>query len=135
MPATRPISAASVLRSRGLRVSATRRALVQALFASAEPLSADQLAAGLDRASVYRNLAQLEDAGLARHLHAGSAAGRWEPAERPAGAYAVCESCSALTQLDAAAAECIRAAAVAACGFAPDLSHHALVGRCPACAN
>ena len=135
MLATRPISATSVLRSRGLRVSATRRALVQALFASPEPLTADQLADGLDRASVYRNLAQLEEAGLARHVHAGPGPSRWEPTTNAPRAYVTCDGCSAIVHLDVATAERIRAAARSACGFAPDLSRYPLVGRCPACAN
>ncbi|HWM08978.1 MAG TPA: transcriptional repressor, partial [Solirubrobacteraceae bacterium] len=76
---TSPIAATSVetavhvLRARGLRVSAARRLVIEALFAAERPLTADEVAAGLegwlpssDLASVYRNLDTLEEIGLVR---------------------------------------------------------------------
>ena len=51
---TSPIAAASVetavhvLRARGLRVSAARRLVIEALFAAERPLTAEEIAAGLE---------------------------------------------------------------------------------------
>lgn len=140
MAAPDPTSAATALRARGLRISTARRALLEALFAGGGPQTADEIARGagsrcaaIDRASVYRNLASFEAAGLARHVHSGQGARRWEPAARAEQAYASCEACGTLVRIDATTAERIRSAARAACGFAPDLTHFPLVGRCQAC--
>ena len=66
---TRPLPAASApaalasLRARGLRISSSRRTVVEALFAADGPVGAEQIASGLggrlpasDLGSVYRNL-------------------------------------------------------------------------------
>ena len=87
---TSPLAAPSVegavelLRRRGLRVSSARRLVIEALFAAERPLTAEEIAAGLegwlpasDLASVYRNLDTLEQLGLVRHFHAGHGAGRY----------------------------------------------------------
>src|SRR6476619_1748373 len=68
-------SAVALMRERGLRVSAARRLVVEALFAADGPMSAEQIAEGIggrvpsaDIASVYRNLQAFEDIGLVRHV-------------------------------------------------------------------
>ena len=60
-------AAIAALRARGLRVSAARRVVLEALFAAERPGTADDLASGIagfvpesDLASVYRNLETLE---------------------------------------------------------------------------
>jgi Fe2+ or Zn2+ uptake regulation protein len=57
-------AAAALLRDRGMRVSAARRLVLQALFAAEHPIRAEEIADGLggalprtDVASVYRNRA------------------------------------------------------------------------------
>ena len=85
---TPPLAAQSVetavdlLRRKGLRVSSARRLVIEALFAADRPLTAEEIAAGLegwlpssDLASVYRNLDTLEEIGLVRHFHVGHGAG------------------------------------------------------------
>ena len=56
--------------------------IVNHLFEAGAPVSAQQIAAGLDRtpldlASVYRNLETLEEHGVVRHFHAGHGPGRY----------------------------------------------------------
>jgi len=135
-----PIAAANALRSRGLRVSAARRLVLEALWLADGPVTAEDIARGLggrlpvsDRASTYRNLATLEEAGLVRHLHAGHGAGRWEHTGRPARAYAACDACGVLTALSPEAAGRLAEAVLAACGHEASLSHFPVVGRCPRC--
>ena len=63
-------AAIAALRAAGLRVSAARRVVLEALFAAGGPATAEELASGLDGrlpvsdlASMYRNLETLEDLG------------------------------------------------------------------------
>ena len=130
-----PIAALGTLRANGLRISATRRLVVDALFAAEAPLSAEAIAraAGADLASVYRNLDALEAAGIARHVHVGHAAGRYVLASRLEGGYAACEHCGRHVALDGAGAAELRAAVRALCGFDCGFSHFPLVGVCPDC--
>src|SRR5215207_1930521 len=81
------------LRMRGMRVSATRRKLLEKLYRAAHPLPADALAGRLDLASVYRNLDALEAVGLVRHVHVGHGPGLYALAGRREGGYAACERC------------------------------------------
>jgi Fur family ferric uptake transcriptional regulator len=135
LPLPTPMAALGTLRARGLRISATRRLVVDALFAADAPVSAEAIArsAGADLASVYRNLDALEAAGIARHLHVGHAAGRYVLSGRHEGGYAACERCGrhvALGELDVAG---LRESVRELCGFACDFTHFPLVGACPDC--
>ena len=92
--------AVAALRARGLRVSVARRVVLEALYATDQPLSAEQIAEGFgelptsDLASVYRNLETLERLGLVQHVHLGHGAGRYVRAGRER-EYLVCERCGA----------------------------------------
>ena len=143
---TRPLPAASApaalasLRARGLRISASRRTVVEALFAADGPVGAEQIASGLggrlpasDLGSVYRNLEALERAGLVRHVHAGHGAGRYALVTRHEDGYAACECCGVLQPLDADALVRVEAIVAAATGFEARLVHFPIVGRCPSC--
>jgi Fur family ferric uptake transcriptional regulator len=134
-------AAAGALRRRGLRVSAARRVVLAALFASDRPLSAEEIAAGAggavppsDLGSVYRNLETLEALGVVRHAHLGHGAGRYAPAARRTD-LAACERCGASAVLPAVTAAAVRAAVRAAVGFEPCFDHFPLTGLCPACAS
>src|ERR1700757_3473978 len=69
--------AVAALRERGLRLTASRRLVLEALFAADGPPSAEHIATGLrlDITSVYRNLETLERQGLIRHVHLGHGPG------------------------------------------------------------
>jgi Fur family transcriptional regulator, ferric uptake regulator len=132
LPLPTPIAALGTLRARGLRISATRRQVVDALFAAEGPVTAEELAraAGADLASVYRNLEALEAAGIARHVHVGHAAGRYVLSGRHSGGYAACERCGRHVAIDATA---LREHVKAVTGFTCDFAHFPLVGACPGC--
>ncbi len=134
-------AAVNALRSRGLRVSAARRLVLEALYAADEPVTAEALAGGLggrlpacDLASVYRNLETLESVGLVAHVHVGHAAGRYALAGSGRDGWAACEACGRHVALAPAAIERVRAAVREACGFEARFSHFPVVGRCPECA-
>jgi len=127
-------AALDVLRERGLRLSAARRIVLEALFEAAGPLTADELADGCDLASVYRNLEQLEEAGVVRHLHVGHGPGLYLPTGRSV-ELIVCERCGARAEIDPGVAAGVRTAVCDATGFTPRFDHFPLAGLCPRCAE
>ena len=143
---TRPLAAATIpaaittLRVRGLRVSSARRLVIEALFAADRPVSAEEIAEGLDGrlpssdlASVYRNLLTLEGVGLVRHFHVAHGRGLYALTGRVGAGYVACEACGAHLAVDDQAVAAVAAAVRAACGYAVRLSHFPIVGRCPDC--
>jgi Fur family ferric uptake transcriptional regulator len=126
-------AAVVALRTRGMRVSGPRRALLEALYDAPEPRTAEQLAGDLDMASVYRNLDALEHVGLIRHVHAGHGAGRYALAVPRDHGYAACEACGRHEPLPAEALETVRAAVRSATGFENDFIHFPIIGLCPEC--
>jgi Fe2+ or Zn2+ uptake regulation protein len=130
-------AALGALRARGIRVSGPRRRLLECLYAPDHPArTAEQLAAAGagDLATIYRNLAALEEAGLVRHSHRAGGAACWAPAGavRPT---AECERCGCRMPLDGAAVTRLRAVARAALGFEVHLDHVPLSGLCARCAS
>lgn len=95
------------LRERGLRATGARLAVLRCLRAAEGPLSHAEAFervgdAGYDRATVYRNLMDLTEAGLARRYDLGDHVWRFEAAE-DGGAHAdaphphfVCNECGTI---------------------------------------
>ena len=132
-------AAIAALRAGGLRVSAARRIVLEALFAAEGPATAEELASGLDGrlpvsdlASMYRNLETLEELGLVRHVHFGHGAGRYVLSAATERGYAACHRCGAFTELDEAAVGALREA-IEHTGFAARFTHFPVVGLCPDC--
>jgi Fur family transcriptional regulator, ferric uptake regulator len=126
-------AAVVALRTRGMRVSGPRRALLEALYDAPAPRTAEQLAGDLDMASVYRNLDALEHVGLVRHVHAGHGPGRYALATRRERGYVACESCGRHVPLPADALDTVRGAIRSAAGFESDFIHFPIIGLCPEC--
>jgi Fur family transcriptional regulator, ferric uptake regulator len=126
-------AAVVALRTRGMRVSATRRALLEALYAAPAPRTAEELAGELDLASVYRNLDALEHVGLVRHVHVGHGPGRYALAAPRARGYAACESCGRQEALPADTLAAVQTAIRSGTGFTGDFTHFPIVGLCPDC--
>ena len=135
-----PEAVLNALRGEGLRVSTARRAVVATLFSAERPLSAEQIATGLDGrgvpvdlASAYRCLETLERLGLVRHFHAGHAPGRYLLAEGVEREFLACERCGDLQEIPAAALDLIRAEIGGRLGYEVTFAHFPMVGVCPAC--
>jgi Fur family ferric uptake transcriptional regulator len=135
-------AALGALRRGGHRVSASRRQVLEALYAATAPVSADEIAGGLgglmppcDSASVYRTLELLERVGLARHVHLGHGPGRYAPAAAGDRDYFVCERCDAVRAVDPHALEPVRQAIARAYGWRVRFSHFPIAGLCPECAG
>jgi Fur family ferric uptake transcriptional regulator len=139
LSATNIEAAVKALRERGLRVSAARRLVLEALYGAEGPLSAERIAQGLegrlprsDLASVYRNLETLEEVGLVRHVHLGHGPGLYALAA-PEHEYLVCESCHAVRTVAKAELDGIRSRVLDRFGFEARFTHFPLVGLCPDC--
>ena len=133
--------AAHAVRQAGGRLTAARRTVLEALFAATEPVSAEQIAAGLagrvrptDPASVYRNLEWLEQLGVVRHVHLGHGAGRYTLAGDRERAHLVCERCGRVTSIDSRALTRARAEIRKAAGYEAHFDHFPIHGLCPDCA-
>jgi Fe2+ or Zn2+ uptake regulation protein len=131
--------AVDALRASGLRVSAARRLMLEALFAAGGPVSADAIAGGLDGcvprsdlASVYRGLEALEQIGLVRHVHLGHGPGLYALATRGR-EYLVCESCGDVQAARPEQLDSTREAIRGAFGFRASFRHFPLVGLCASC--
>jgi Fur family ferric uptake transcriptional regulator len=134
--------AAEAVRGAGGRLTRARRAVLEALFATDEPVSAEQIAAGLggrlaptDLTSAYRNLEWLENLGVVRHVHVGHGPGLYALAGERAREYLVCERCGRVTAVDAAELDRARAAIRRTTGFEPHFDHFPIHGLCAACAG
>jgi Fur family ferric uptake transcriptional regulator len=135
-------AAVAAVRERGLRLSAARRTVIEALFASEGPVSAEDIAGGLkgrlqksDLTSVYRNLEVLEELGLVRHVHLGHAPGLYTLAGQADQEYVVCERCSRHLMLPAERLQAARQAILRETGFDVRFTHFPIVGLCPDCAR
>jgi Fur family transcriptional regulator, ferric uptake regulator len=133
-------AAIAAVRSHGLRLSTSRRMVLEALFAADAPIAAEQIASGLggqlpqlDLASVYRNLDTLEQLGVVRHFHPGHGPGLYTLAGRERCEYLVCEWCGTVGTVDPGTVDPVRAALAEATGWRARFAHFPIVGTCPAC--
>jgi Fur family transcriptional regulator, ferric uptake regulator len=135
-------AAAAALRAHGLRVSAARRLVLEALFAAERPIPAERIADGLagrlprsDLASVYRNLETLEAVGLVRHFHLGHGPGLYGLTGAGEREYLVCDSCSEVRAVTPEEMAGVRSLIEREFGYAASFSHFPIVGLCADCAR
>jgi Fur family ferric uptake transcriptional regulator len=126
------------LRERGLRISTARRMIVAYLFEADAPLSAQQIASGLDGtpldlASVYRNLETLEQHGVIRHFHAGHGPGRYVLVGGGEREYLACDRCGAIEEVERSELDSLREDVQERFGFEVGFTHFPMVGLCPRC--
>jgi Fur family ferric uptake transcriptional regulator len=139
-----PVAWATVrerLRERGLRWTPQRRTLIEVLSRTDGHVTGSEL---VDRcrdldpttipSTVYRTLDVLEQLGLVSHSH--SADGREEFHVMPSDEHGHlhCTDCGETWEIDGSEAAGLVAAVAAARGFAVDLSHLSIAGRCANCA-
>ncbi len=129
--------AVALLRERGLRLSTSRRLILDELFAAEHPVSAEDIAGGLrlDLASVYRNLEVLEQHGLIRHVHLGHGPGLYALIARGEREYLHCEACHAVLAVPPAALDPIREEIRRRFGYIARFTHFPITGTCPDCAR
>lgn len=130
----------SLLRARGDRVTASRRAVVEALLAGDHHVTADEIAArvarahpDVHRATVYRTLDRLEEVGVITHVHLGHGPSTFHLNDRPHH-HAVCSVCGAVVEVPLSALDGLADRLRTEHGFELSAQHFALSGRCRACA-
>jgi Fur family ferric uptake transcriptional regulator len=128
--------AIEALRARGLRLSMTRQLVLEALFAAAGPVSAEELAVRLDLVptSVYRNLETLERHGLLRHVHLGHGPGLYTLVGELEHEYIYCPGCGTARTVRPELLDPVRTQIRRRFGYEVRFTHFALVGQCPRCA-
>jgi Fur family transcriptional regulator, ferric uptake regulator len=131
----------AVLRERGHRISAARRLVLEALFAAEGPVSAQFIADGLngaktelDRTSVYRNLEQLEQLGVIRHVHLGHGPSLYHLVGAGEREYLACEACGRVTSVDPSELDPVRDRVRRQFGYEARFGHFPIVGLCRECA-
>jgi Fur family transcriptional regulator, ferric uptake regulator len=124
------------VRGGGMRLSAPRRLVLEALFAAEGPVSAVRLAhtLAIDESSVYRNLEVLERHGLIRHVHLGHGPGLYALVGRHEVEYLYCERCAKVTAVTPEQLEPVRETIKAQFGHEARFTHFAIVGLCETCA-
>jgi Fur family ferric uptake transcriptional regulator len=129
------------MRASGVRVTAARRAVVQALVEAADHVTADDLAAAVARAepdvhlsTVYRTLDALEKLGVVTHVHLGHGRAVYHLTDH-LHQHAVCEACGHVVELPDDVLHDVVDRLARETGFVIDPHHFALVGRCAHCAS
>jgi Fur family ferric uptake transcriptional regulator len=132
--------ALDALRESGHRVTAARRLVIEALLDADGPASAEYLArcvggasAPMDVASVHRNLAQLEELGLVRHVHIGHGAGLYALIGRDEREYLACERCGRVTSVEPRKLDSIRRSIRQRFGYEARFTHFPILGLCESC--
>ncbi len=135
-------AAISLMREHGLRVSAARRLVVEALLAADGPMSAEQIAEGIggrvpcsDIASVYRNLQAFDDIGLVRHVHLGHGPGLHVLAMAGEREYLTCERCGEYLAVTSDELDDVRELVHRRFGYRANFAHFPIVGLCGGCAE
>lgn len=129
-----------LLRSRGLRMTPQRRAIVSEVMRTQGHISPTQIARkvqgempGVNASTVYRTLATLEDIGVLSHSHleTGAEYHRTEEAEH---VHLTCGNCGRDDALSLKEARALQELIHRHHGFVADLTHFAITGRCEDCA-
>ena len=130
----------TTLGQEGRRITAGRRAVVEALVGATGHMSADDLATavrrsnpGVHRATVYRTVEALEAAGLVEHVHLGHGRSVYHLAD-DIHQHLVCEVCGTVEEAppDLLSEVAVRLADER--GFVMRPYHFAVLGRCRRCA-
>ena len=132
-------SLAETLRSRGLRLTAQRQLVLEAVYALGHA-TPDQVhaevaktAAGVNITTVYRTLELLEKLGLITHAHLSHGAPTYHPVGPDQHLHLVCRSCESLTEIAPEALGPLAEQLRAEQGFVIDVNHVSFFGVCADC--
>jgi Fur family ferric uptake transcriptional regulator len=128
-----------LLRSKGLRMTPQRRAIVVEVMRTKGHISPPAVARkvqgempGVNASTVYRTLSLLEEVGVLSHAHLETGA-EYHRAEDAGHVHLTCSSCGAEDDLSGDEADALQRVIERHHGFAPDLTHFAISGLCSAC--
>jgi Fur family ferric uptake transcriptional regulator len=132
-------SLADVLRARGMRVTAQRQLVLQAVrdlgHATPEQVHAAvrEKAAGVNITTVYRTLELLEQLGLVTHTHLSHGSPTYHAATDEQHVHLVCRACGAIDEFDPGLLGPLAGTLERERGFRVDIGHVALFGLCRGC--
>ena len=123
-------------------MTASRQALIDELLQEPRHVTADQLidrvqavSPTVDRSTIYRNLAFLEDVGVVYHVHLAHGPSVYHLVDGSRHAHVVCGACGAVTEVSPQVFDALAAELDASHGFRLDHQHFALTGTCRRCAT
>lgn len=129
------------LRGRGARVTGARRSILSELVSAEGHLTADELAARVQKAqpdlhlsTVYRCLDALEHLGLVDHVHLGHGRAVYHLTDDPH-QHLVCEACGVVIEVPDSTFADLGDNLDRRYGFTIRPNHFAVLGRCSACAS
>ena len=141
---TAPVDYADVmelLRSRGLRMTPQRRAIVSEVMRTHGHISPAAIARtiegempGVNPSTVYRTLTLLEEVGVLKHSHLESGA-EYHKRDEAQHVHLTCHRCGRDDELSIAEAERLGKLIHQHHGFVADLTHFAITGLCSTCAG
>jgi len=128
-----------VLRSKGLRMTPQRRAIVAEVMRTQGHISPTALARtvqsempGVNASTIYRTLTLLEEVGVLAHAHLEGGA-EYHRAEEAGHVHLTCSNCGSEDDLSLTEAEALSNLIERHHGFLPDLTHFAISGLCSDC--
>jgi Fur family ferric uptake transcriptional regulator len=129
-----------LLRSRGLRMTPQRRAIVSEVMRTQGHIAPAAIARtiegempGVNPSTVYRTLALLEEVGVLQHSHLESGA-EYHKADEAHHVHLTCHRCGRDDELSITEAERLGQLIHRHHGFEADLTHFAITGLCADCA-
>jgi Fur family ferric uptake transcriptional regulator len=132
-------SLADVLRSRGLRLTAQRQLILEAVHAlgHATPeqvhAAVREVAAGVNITTIYRTLELLERLGLVTHTHLSHGSPTYHAAGDNQHVHLVCRACGKVGEVDPELVRPLADRLAGERGFLVDIGHMALFGLCAGC--
>lgn len=130
------------LSRQGLRLTPQRLMILSEIEASESHVSAEEIHRriaerypNVNISTVYRTLELLHRLGLVTETDLGEGRVRYHPAEKGHHHHLVCEGCGAIIDLDDALLDPLKDELRRRYGFAAELSHLAILGRCADCSK
>ena len=129
----------AALRARGYRLTPQRQLVLEAVgelgHGTPEEIvtAVRRTASGVNISTVYRTLELLEELGLVQHAHLGHGAPTYSVTGPDDHVHLVCRDCEGVEEVPTALVADVVARLSTEHGFAVDVSHFALFGRCRAC--
>jgi Fur family ferric uptake transcriptional regulator len=132
-------SLAEVLRSRGLRLTAQRQLVLEAVHelghATPDQVHAkvSETAAGVNITTIYRTLELLEELGLVTHAHLSHGAPTYHAVAGDQHVHLVCRQCRSVVEVPSGMLNGLAGDLERERGFLVDVGHVALFGVCSQC--
>jgi Fur family ferric uptake transcriptional regulator len=132
-------SLAEVLRSRGLRLTAQRQLVLEAVHelghATPDQVHAkvSETAAGVNITTIYRTLELLEELGLVTHAHLSHGAPTYHAVVEDQHVHLVCRQCRSVVEVPSGMLNGLAGDLERERGFLVDVGHVALFGVCSQC--